>query len=118
MTMPHVENFYARDAKDVIGYPSLAAFIASDTDKSTYIYRRFDRICARNLLYLQAELSELEALQIQLDAEERAATIEQKRYVKDWNALRQKAKETGSARERERLNVALKIRESSSSIVS
>ena len=43
------------------GYPSLAAFIASDKDKSTVIYRRFDRLSARNLLYLQSELAELEA---------------------------------------------------------
>ena len=35
----------------VKGYPSLAAFIASDADRSTQIYRRFDRLAARNLLY-------------------------------------------------------------------
>ena len=54
----------------VKGYPSLAAFIASDSDKSTAIYRRFDRLSARNLLYLQSELVELEAQQDALDEED------------------------------------------------
>tara|TARA_R110002060_G_scaffold59247_6_gene69119 strand:- start:660 stop:971 length:312 start_codon:yes stop_codon:yes gene_type:complete len=44
-------------------YPSLAAFIASDKDKSTAIYRRLDRLSARNLLYLHSELPELQARQ-------------------------------------------------------
>jgi len=38
-------NDIEKDAVEVVyvkGYPSLAAFIASDHDKSTAIYRRFD----------------------------------------------------------------------------
>ena len=34
----------------VVDFPSLAGFIASDEDKSTSIYRRFERLSARNLL--------------------------------------------------------------------
>ena len=109
--MPSREGFRTAKTKYVKGYPSLAAFIASDVDKSTYIYRRFDRLCARNLLYLQDELAELEARQDKLDEEEWGAAIEQKRYVRDWSALKQKAREVGSVREKERLNVALQIRE-------
>ena len=52
----------------VMGYPRYAAFIASDEDRSTTIYRRFERLSARNLLYLETELQELEASQDQLDA--------------------------------------------------
>lgn len=43
------------------GLPSLAAFIASDKDRSTFIYKRFDRLAARNLLILQSELAELQS---------------------------------------------------------
>ena len=108
--MSYPDGNRSAQTRYVKGYPSFAAFIASDTDKSTHIYRRFDRLCARNLLCLQAELAELEAQQDRLDDDDFSATTEQKRYVRNWGALRQKAAE-GSMRERERLNVAMKIRE-------
>jgi len=54
-----------------IGYPRFAAFMSNDEDKSTTIFRRFERLSARNLLYLESELTELEAKQDQLDAESR-----------------------------------------------
>jgi hypothetical protein len=59
----------------VSGYPSLASFIASDKDKSTVIYRRFDCLFARNLLYLQSELAELERRQTVFDAEDVKGSI-------------------------------------------
>jgi len=49
------------------GYPLFAFRIAEDKDKFTTIYRRFERLAARNLLYFEAELCELEAKQDQLD---------------------------------------------------
>ncbi len=45
----------------VDGFPSLAAFIASDRDRTTAIFKRFGRLAARNLLTLQSELAALEA---------------------------------------------------------
>ena len=54
-----------------MGYPRFAAFISSDEDRSTTIYRRFERLSARNLLYLETELQELEATQDRLDASSR-----------------------------------------------
>jgi hypothetical protein len=53
------------------GYPRFAAYIAHDEDRSTTIYRRFQRLAARNLLYLESELAELEAEQDCLDLESR-----------------------------------------------
>lgn len=53
--------------KPINGFPRVADKIASDPDKTTTIYRRFDRLSARNLLFLEAELAELEALQDQHD---------------------------------------------------
>jgi len=52
------------------GYGDLADFISSDEDHSTSIYRRFDRLSARNLLYFQSKLAELEARQVQFDIED------------------------------------------------
>lgn len=40
------------------GYPTFAAFIAKDKDAA--IYRRFENLSARNLLYFQSELHDLE----------------------------------------------------------
>lgn len=51
------------------GYPRFAAFIAHDEESSTTIYRRFQRLSARNLLYFESELAELEAEQDRLDQE-------------------------------------------------
>ncbi|KAF8860881.1 hypothetical protein BDZ45DRAFT_777884 [Acephala macrosclerotiorum] len=51
------------------GYPRFAAFISHGEDSSTTIYRRFQRLSARNLLYLESELAELEAEQDRLDQE-------------------------------------------------
>lgn len=48
------------ETRYVQGYASLAAFIANDKVKSTAIYRRFDQLSARNLLYLQSELIDLQ----------------------------------------------------------
>ena len=51
-----------------MGYPRFSAFVAIDSDRSTTIFRRFERLAARNLLYLETELAELEAAQDRLDA--------------------------------------------------
>ena len=50
------------------GYPSFAEFIAKDIDAA--IYRKFTRLSARNLLYLQSELHDLELQLQQLDRED------------------------------------------------
>lgn len=51
------------------GYAELAAYISVDPDLQ--IYRRFTRLCARNLLHMQSELSRLEAWFDNFDNEER-----------------------------------------------
>jgi hypothetical protein len=93
------------------GYPSLAAFIASDKDKSTVIYRRFDRLSARNLLYLQSELAELEAKQDTFDAEDLRASTEEKGVASNWLAFKARAAEDGNEREKERMQLVREIRE-------
>jgi hypothetical protein len=50
------------------GYATAASSIAQDPDKETYVFRRFDRLTARNLLNLQGELL---ALQISKGSQDR-----------------------------------------------
>lgn len=49
------------------GFAQAARWIALDPDKETFIYRKFDELAARNLLYLQSELLVLENKLDQLD---------------------------------------------------
>jgi hypothetical protein len=42
------------------GYPALAQWIAQDPDNETLIFRKFDGLGTRNLLYMQAELFDVE----------------------------------------------------------
>ncbi|KAL8916485.1 MAG: hypothetical protein Q9208_008488 [Pyrenodesmia sp. 3 TL-2023] len=50
------------------GFPSFADFVAADADAA--IYRKYERLSARNLLYLQSALHELEGKLEHLDAED------------------------------------------------
>src|SRR6187549_1354832 len=87
------------------GYPSFAEFIASDRDKSTVVFRRFDRLSSRNLLYLQSELSELEAQLDALDERDRKGGTEVKQFARNW----EEARKNGG--EKERVELVVKIRE-------
>ncbi|KAI0398012.1 hypothetical protein F5Y17DRAFT_454591 [Xylariaceae sp. FL0594] len=72
----------------VDGFPSLAAFIASDRDKTTAIFKRFSRLAARNLLALQSELAELEHRLDQYDREDQTSreTMQSLRNWQDYKA--------------------------------
>jgi hypothetical protein len=110
-----------------VGYPRFAAFIAHNEGRSTTIFRRFQRLSARNILYLESELAYLEAEQDRLDQEskkDRDLTLS----MKSWNLLclqatppREEPKsETEATRQRrlqleaaaqERLHLTFRIRE-------
>ncbi|KAF4905254.1 hypothetical protein CGCFRS4_v000820 [Colletotrichum fructicola] len=53
-----------------IGYAEVANWMARDVDNETLIYRRFDELAARNLLYLQSELLGLENQLNELDKQD------------------------------------------------
>jgi hypothetical protein len=95
----------------VKGFPSLSDFIASDFDHSSAIFKRFDRLSARNLLYLQCELAELEVLQDQYDHEDLAASLEEKSSLRDWKTFQTRANDAGISRERMRMELSMRIRE-------
>jgi hypothetical protein len=64
--MGDVEMVPVRD-----GYLALAEWISRDPDYETLIFRRFDRLAARNLLNLQSELVVIEQKLDKLDEEAR-----------------------------------------------
>lgn len=79
----HIEMRTPRK-KPINGYASLAAFIANDKDHSASIYRSYHQLTSRNLLYLEAELFELERQQDELDEKDLKGNIKAKEYVRDW----------------------------------
>jgi hypothetical protein len=64
-TSPDIEVGRLRD-----GYPTLSAWIARDPDNETFVFRKFDRMSARNLLHMQ---SQMVALEHEIDALDEAA---------------------------------------------
>ncbi|KAF2204293.1 hypothetical protein GQ43DRAFT_388278 [Delitschia confertaspora ATCC 74209] len=97
------------------GFPSLSALLSSDPDLQ--VYRRFNRLTARNLLYLQAEILDLETRLKEFDTEdlevvssEESEWMEVKLSSQCWEVFRERA-EDGCPREKERLDLILKVRE-------
>lgn len=69
------------------GFPKLADFIARDNDQSSSVYRCYTRLTARNLLYLEAEMFELERKQTELDEEDFKGDLTAKNYSRNWTVL-------------------------------
>lgn len=80
------------------GYPSFAEFITKDKDAA--IYRKYEHLSARNLLYQQSELHQLEIQAAELDQEE-AKNIENEeaqRAARLWSHYVDDQSEQGRAR--------------------
>lgn len=92
------------------GYPSLAAFISSDRDRTTLIYKRFDELAARNLLYLQSELAELQAQQRVFDQQDFTADLHTKQCSRNNTAFREAAEQNDQAQQ-QRWDLMLRIRQ-------
>ena len=93
------------------GYPSAAAWIAQDADGEAFIFRRFSRLGARNLLYLQAEVIVLER---QLDGFDQAThdsfDMQLKSTARDWEAFEDSRARSAEVEERMRLVLRLRAR--------
>ncbi len=59
--------------KPIQGFPRVADNIACDPDRTSTIFRRFDRLSARNLLYQEAQIAELESRQNRSDKQDLTA---------------------------------------------
>ena len=92
----------------VNGYASVANFIARDQDNTSTIFRRFDRIAARNLLYLQSKLQRLEAIQDDLDGQDlRTNDKDSKKAATSWEDFETLA--TMREQEKKRMEIADEI---------
>jgi uncharacterized protein DUF6594 len=76
------------------GYPALAAWIARDPDNEAFVFRKFNRLGARNLLHKQSQLIALEHEIDKLDDEARRQTdFEARQSSRRWETLVQRAKD-------------------------
>ncbi|KUJ16321.1 uncharacterized protein LY89DRAFT_734427 [Mollisia scopiformis] len=115
MSSPDIE-LADRNVSPIRGFALVAAKINSDSDKTTTIYRRFDELSARNLLFYQAELAELEDDLKQLDDEDRVANDKTSEACqRDWRSFEIHANGVNGtevrAREKEKMELVMKIRE-------
>jgi len=85
--MQHTKSDVETPSGGVRGYPPLATFIASGQDRSPSIYRSFHELSTRNLLYLEAELSELQLQQQEYDQRDLLASRETKEAARSWRKL-------------------------------
>ena len=93
--------------KGVEGYPSFADFVVSDLELS--VYKRFDRLSARNLLYLQTELLELERQLREYDDDDFDEKDTEAQYVaKCWETFAARAED--HAREHAKMELIIRIR--------
>lgn len=73
LAIPHMATQPAKGITHHIyvpGFGSLASFMVSDEDHKPSVYKRFDKLAARDLLYYQSQLSSLEALQNEYDIQD------------------------------------------------
>lgn len=93
------------------GFSTFAAYITSDSELA--IYRKFDFLSARNLLYLQSELIALEAELKEFDAhdlkEEKKENMNVMLSSRCWEIFEKRARDSNRA-ESERMRVILRIR--------
>jgi hypothetical protein len=92
-------------ARYVDGYPSLAALVASDRDGSTAIFKRFNRLAARNLLVLQSELVELQMKLDKFDADDQDSDLTMQ-SLRNWEDYKARARDDPS-----RMNLFCEIKD-------
>lgn len=93
------------------GFADVARWIALDPDNETFIYRKFDELAARNLLYLQAELLVLEKELNKLDKNDaNSDDMDLKDAIRTWETLTQWY-DTNDEEARVRMDLIVRIRE-------
>ena len=94
------------------GFAKVADAQVQDPDHSWAIFRRFDRVATRNLLYLQAKLSSLEIQQEACDKGDlHSKETQRSKAATSWEDFSNFAKSDGYDEEKERMQIALKIQE-------
>ena len=100
-----------RPSMTLDGYPSFAEFIARDSDAA--IYRRYGHLSARNLLYMQSELYELELELQQLDTEDanKVDNDDAQKTARDWRYYSDEANERSRKHRVLQNKIRIKIKE-------
>jgi hypothetical protein len=85
------------------GYPALASWISRDLDNEAFVFRKFGRLGARNILHLQGQLIALEHEIDQLDEEARKSDdLDARQSLRRWETL-MKRSSAGMESERKRV---------------
>ncbi|GJN86179.1 hypothetical protein PLIIFM63780_009758 [Purpureocillium lilacinum] len=96
---------------DGTGFPRLASRMAMSPDYETFIFRRYDRLSARNLLHLESRLAYLDWKLSQADQEAALSQDnETLRSVRVWEAFEDHARDP-SRPECARMKIAEQVRE-------
>ncbi|KAF1911088.1 hypothetical protein BDU57DRAFT_109835 [Ampelomyces quisqualis] len=92
------------------GFPSLAAFMSHNSNSESFIFKRFDRLAARNLLYLQAELAYLQDRLDELDRVDAQPPydLEARKCARSWEDF--EANKDSSSKQHERWNLMHRTR--------
>ncbi|KAM0249351.1 hypothetical protein ACHAQJ_009112 [Trichoderma viride] len=92
------------------GFAQVARWIALDPDKEAFMYRRFDELAARNLLYLQSELLVLEYQLNQLDKNDaNSSDMDLRDAIMTWETLVRQCN-SGNEGARVRMDLVVEMR--------
>ena len=98
MQAPDLENAQPKK-RTLRGFPRAVVIVTGDSDNTSLIFRRFSKLSAHNLLYLQSRLQKLEVEQAALDEEDlQHGDTQSKKASTSWEDFESLAKQ----REREK----------------
>jgi hypothetical protein len=87
------ENVPRQPSHRTEGFAAVAKWTAMDPDNETLIYRKFDELAARNLLYLQSELLFLEQKLYDMDKKDASSDdMDLKDAARTWETLMRQIK--------------------------
>lgn len=93
------------------GYPALAHWMAQDPDSETLIFRKFDSLSVRNLLYLQAELFDIEGRLLKLEKQiSKRRDITLMESARRWETFIENAEGPNVRPEQEMMELVVKMR--------
>src|SRR5277367_1163522 len=93
------------------GYPAVAAWMARDPDNESFIYRKFDKLSARNLLNLQSELINLESKLEKFDNETQNSNDQVlKQSARKWEIFVRNAAVREEEKKRMELNMEIRVK--------
>lgn len=87
-------------AEQRAGYTAAAEWLASDADNETFVFRKFDKLAALNLIFLPSEILQIEGKVEKLHQDALHGTMSVKKAARRWEILLSHAQD-GSPDERQ-----------------